>query len=170
MWLALLPALIPLFSKILDKAFKGDAEETKVIKAQMEKELALAAATGELKELQQLVNIVASEARSEHKITATWRPILMLTITTIVAFKFLLFPLINMMFGTNADIILPTELFDLLTVGVGGYVVGRSAEKVIQTYRQPKHVDPYQGKLYNAPSFDEYVRGQMNKTEYTIDK
>jgi hypothetical protein len=32
---------------------------------------------------------------------------------------------------------LPDELWTLLTVGVGGYVVGRSGEKVAKTLRKP---------------------------------
>lgn len=52
--------------------------------------------------------IILAEAKSEHRIAAEWRLILMLPITTIVAW--------NHFIG--------------LLVGVGGYTVGRSAEKV----------------------------------------
>ena len=69
--------------------------------------------------------IVNSEAKSEHWITATWRPITMLTFLALAV-------------GDSLGW-LPNPLRDeawmLLQIGLGGYVVGRSAEKVIQTVR-----------------------------------
>jgi hypothetical protein len=69
--------------------------------------------------------IVSAEAKSEHWITATWRPITMLTFLALAvgdALGWLPNPLRD-------------EAWTLLQLGLGGYVVGRSAEKVIQTVR-----------------------------------
>ena len=70
--------------------------------------------------------IVNSEAKSEHWITATWRPITMLTFLALAV-------------GDSLGW-LPNPLRDeawmLLQIGLGGYVVGRSAEKVIKTVRE----------------------------------
>jgi len=66
--------------------------------------------------------IVSAEAKSEHWITATWRPITMLTFLALAvgdALGWLPNPLRD-------------EAWTLLQLGLGGYVVGRSAEKVIQ--------------------------------------
>jgi hypothetical protein len=66
--------------------------------------------------------IVTAEAKSEHWITATWRPITMLTFLALAvgdALGWLPNPLRD-------------EAWMLLQIGLGGYVVGRSAEKVIQ--------------------------------------
>jgi len=66
-------------------------------------------------------SIVKAEASSKHLITAIWRPITMLTFLALVvadALGFLSTPL-------NA------EAWTLLKIGLGGYVVGRSAEKVV---------------------------------------
>lgn len=64
--------------------------------------------------------IVEAEAKSGHLLTAIWRPITMLTFLALVvldSFALLASPL--------AD-----EAWTLLQIGLGGYVIGRSAEKV----------------------------------------
>ena len=65
-------------------------------------------------------------------ISSWWRPILMLVFTTVVAFHYLLFPLINMFMGTAYHLDLPQEIWTTLNIGIGGYVVGRSGEKIAQ--------------------------------------
>jgi len=79
-----------------------------------------AALSHEMEGLKARAAIVEAEAKSEHWLTATWRPITMLTFvclvvadqTGLLAFR------------------LAEEAWTLLQVGLGGYVVGRSAEKV----------------------------------------
>jgi len=68
-------------------------------------------------------SIVQAEAQSKHWLTATWRPITMLTFLFLVlmdSFGFLPSPLND-------------EAWMLLKIGLGGYVTGRSAEKVVST-------------------------------------
>ena len=61
-----------------------------------------------------------------------WRPLFMLVIIAIIAGNYLIFPLLSAFFGTRLMILpLPSELWSLLTVGVGGYVIGRSGEKIV---------------------------------------
>jgi len=75
------------------------------------------------KELQAKARIVEAEAKSEHWLTSTWRPITMLTFvllvvadqTGLLAFR------------------LAEEAWSLLQLGLGGYVVGRSVEKIVPT-------------------------------------
>tara|TARA_R100000951_G_scaffold115852_1_gene125344 strand:- start:491 stop:886 length:396 start_codon:yes stop_codon:yes gene_type:complete len=69
--------------------------------------------------------IVHAEASSKHWLTANWRPITMLTFLTLVV-------------GDSLGW-LPNELKDeawvLLEIGLGGYVVGRSGEKIAKTMK-----------------------------------
>lgn len=70
--------------------------------------------------------IINSEAKSEHWITATWRPITMLTFLALAV-------------GDSLGWLpnpLRDEAWTLLQLGLGGYVVGRSAEKVIKEVRR----------------------------------
>ena len=66
----------------------------------------------------------------------------MLTITAIVGWNYLFAPLVELavrMFAGDEiplSIPLPEELWNLLMIGVGGYVCGRSAEKVAKNFRK----------------------------------
>ena len=72
-------------------------------------------------------DIVYAEASSEHWLTATWRPIVMLGLFSLVMLD---------SFGWLPNR-LSEEAWTLLQVGIGGYVVGRSVEKGIKTFKQP---------------------------------
>ena len=75
----------------------------------------------ELAQLEAKSKIIEAEAKSDHFLTATWRPITMLTFLALVVcdqFGLLTFRL--------AD-----PAWTLLHLGLGGYVVGRSFEKVV---------------------------------------
>lgn len=74
----------------------------------------------EQEQLRQKARIVEAEAKSEHVITSTWRPITMLTFLALVVCD---------SFGWLANPLAP-EAWTLLQLGLGGYVVGRSAEKI----------------------------------------
>ena len=115
----LITMLAPLISDIVKEAIpdpdkKMDAEN-KVRLALLENAKQIEASAS---------SIVLAEAKSESWIASSWRPILMMNITAIVSVNFLVFT------GTKLSIPLPPELWTLLTVGVGGYTIGRSAEKV----------------------------------------
>lgn len=65
----------------------------------------------------------------------SWRPLLMLTVVAIVANNYVLFPYLKMMFGVGMVLELPEKLWSLLTIGVGGYIVGRSGEKIAEVWK-----------------------------------
>jgi hypothetical protein len=75
----------------------------------------------ETEQLKQKAAIVLAEANSAHWITATWRPITMLTFLALVVAD-----QTGMLAFRLAD-----EAWTLLQIGLGGYVVGRSAEKIV---------------------------------------
>ena len=70
--------------------------------------------------------VVMAEANSGSWLARNWRPILMLTFTYIIAHNFVLAP----MFGFP-KVEIPTDMWDLLKIGMGGYIFGRSAEKTV---------------------------------------
>tara|TARA_R110002153_G_scaffold142395_1_gene293546 strand:+ start:425 stop:817 length:393 start_codon:yes stop_codon:yes gene_type:complete len=76
--------------------------------------------------LEDQANIVNSEASSEHWLTATWRPITMLTMLVLVVGD-------AMMWLPNP---LSEDAFRLLQIGLGGYLVGRSAEKIVSVIKK----------------------------------
>ena len=81
-------------------------------------------------------DIVLAEAKSEFWLTANWRPLLMLIIIGIVAWNYL-FVGIALTFGVDVmPLDLPDQLWTLLQIGVGGYVVGRSGEKMMTKFKE----------------------------------
>jgi len=80
--------------------------------------------------------IIEAEAKSEHMLTSTWRPITMLTFVFIIANNYIIAPYASALFGTDIPTLeLTKDMWDLVTVGLGGYVVSRGAEKVAQSWK-----------------------------------
>lgn len=129
---ALLPILGPIVKDVVGRVLPADKNAAQ----KLESELNMAMMSNSAAIEQAAASVVIAEAKSEHKITATWRPILMLVITAIVGWNYLFAPLIELIVQLTTNnqipltIELPEELWTLLTVGVGGYIVGRSGEKV----------------------------------------
>jgi hypothetical protein len=90
-----------------------------------------------------------------------WRPVLMWVIVCIIGNNYLIAPIVNNAAAAFNVVLLPIlelpdHLFNLMTISLGGYVVGRSAEKIIPQYVQAKSnsviteqskVESYQTKL-----------------------
>ena len=69
--------------------------------------------------------IVQAEAASSHWLAANWRPLLMLTFGALIVARW---------FGLAAPNLSEAEylkLWDIVQLGLGGYVIGRSVEKVV---------------------------------------
>jgi hypothetical protein len=68
--------------------------------------------------------IINTEAASQHWLAANWRPLLMLTFGALIVARW---------FGWAAPNLSEAEylkLWSIVELGIGGYVVGRSVEKV----------------------------------------
>jgi hypothetical protein len=79
--------------------------------------------------------IVLAEVNSEHWLTRSWRPILMLTLLGFLVLVGAILPLIDGLAGGPVPFnprwqALPPPFWDFLMIGVGGYVGGRSLEKI----------------------------------------
>lgn len=74
--------------------------------------------------------IIVAEAQSTSWLARNWRPLLMLTFTFIVAWNYIVVPIV----GATAAVI-PPDMWTLMKIGVGGYIVGRSAEKGIAAWK-----------------------------------
>ena len=81
--------------------------------------------------------IVLAEAKSGNWLTSSWRPLLMMVAILIIAFNYLVFPIIGIFYPeiNNTTLVLPDQLWNLLTLGVGGYIVGRSGEKMVKEWK-----------------------------------
>ena len=129
---ALIPILAPILGDVVKRVLPEDKDKAAEIERELQMQLMMNSATVE----KAAADIILAEAQSDSWLASSWRPLLMMVITAIVAWNFLVAPLIELgvMLATGdqipLSIDLPGELWTLLTVGVGGYTVGRSAEKV----------------------------------------
>jgi len=129
---ALIPILAPILGDVVKRVLPEDKDKAAEIERELQMQLMMNSATVE----KAAADIILAEAQSDSWLASSWRPLLMMVITAIVAWNFLVAPLIELgvLLATGDQIPLtidlPGELWTLLTVGVGGYTVGRSAEKV----------------------------------------
>lgn len=73
-------------------------------------------------------DVIKSEANSKSWMARNWRPSLMFTFIAIIGFNYLVVPIFSL-----TAIPVPTEMWELLKIGMGGYVIGRSAEKIAES-------------------------------------
>ncbi len=130
MFAALLPLLTGLLGKVIDKAVP-DAGQAEDLKAK----ITLALLQEGHDELQGAVDLIKAEEQGESPLQRNWRPILMLTIVAIVANNFLIAPYLVAMGLHAPQLALPPELWNLMTLGVGGYIGGRSVEKAVTAWK-----------------------------------
>jgi len=88
------------------------------------------------KELQSAASIIQAEASSKHWLTATWRPALMWICIIVIFNNYILLPFANIIFGASVELSIPDPMWNLLTIGVGGYIAGRSGEKIAQNWKK----------------------------------
>ena len=101
-------------------------------------ELLMKLKEAELATQQLQAKVISTEAGSEHWITSAWRPITMLVFVAIIANNYILVPYFKA-FGLDIpDLVLNNQMWDLLKIGIGGYIVGRSAEKVVKNLKGNK--------------------------------
>jgi len=115
-----------LFSTI-DKAIP-DKDQAEKLKFQLNQQL-LKSSTEELKAA---ASIVEAEAKSNWFVSS-WRPLLMYVLIFILVWNFILGPIIKIVFGSVITFELPGDVWTLLQIGLGGYVVGRSGESIART-------------------------------------
>jgi hypothetical protein len=105
--------------KIIDNLFTNEEER---INAKNEVFRILKQKEFELQQMQ--TEIIVAEARGNW-LQRSWRPILMLSFGFIVIYVKFLAPLFDLKIPE-----LENEFWNLLQLGIGGYVIGRSAEKI----------------------------------------
>mgnify|MGYP003115582922 CR=1 FL=1 len=117
------PMVKTLFNTI-DKTIDNKAEAEK-IKQSIQEQLI----TGQLKELEAQAKVITTEANGSW-LQRNWRPILMLVFAGLVVAHW---------FGFTAPNIpesVQNSLLNIVLVGVGGYIVGRSGEKIADKFKK----------------------------------
>lgn len=127
--LAIAQTLLPMIFGTIDKAVP-DKDKAADLKAQMQ----MALLNMDASATKAASDIIVAEAQGESWLQRNWRPTLMIVFTIVVANNYILAPYVQAMFdpGTAVHLPLPDRMWDLMTIGVGGYIAGRSGEKIVE--------------------------------------
>lgn len=123
---ALAPLLTSIF-KTVDKAIP-DKDLAEKLKAEMNMQLMLSGT----EEMKASAKIIEAEAKSNFYV-AGWRPTLMYLLILIIAWNYILSPILFLIFQVKTQVELPSDVWTLLTVGLGGYTIGRSGESIARS-------------------------------------
>jgi len=119
-------------ASLIDELHTSDEEKNKFKEsmAKMENAFAMKMMEYESQLLEAKASIITTEAKSDSFLAKNWRPMTMLSFVGIV---------ISYWFGYQPEGMTQDtidEVFNLIKIGLGGYVVGRSAEKVVKEYKK----------------------------------
>jgi hypothetical protein len=129
----MLPALqiiAPLAKMLFSTVDKAVAD--KDLAAQLKAQINIQLMQSSSEELKAAASIVEAEAKSNW-FAASWRPLLMYVLIFILVWNYILSPIIKIFTGTIISFELPGDVWTLLNIGLGGYVVGRSGESIART-------------------------------------
>lgn len=119
-------ALIPVLAPIIGDAVRRLFPDPEAARA-AEGEIAIALMNKRAELETAAASIIQAEARSEHWLAASWRPLVMLTFAALIVARWL---------GWSAPGIGEAEvlkLWSIVELGLGGYVIGRTCEKIAPT-------------------------------------
>ena len=117
MWQLLVPAVTSLLDKLIPDEGARAAAKLKLLELQSQNGLA---------ELQAATSFILAEANGSW-LQRNWRPVMMVTFTALIVARW---------FGFSAPNLTPEEyikLWDIVQLGIGGYVLGRTGEKIAET-------------------------------------
>lgn len=128
--LPVLQAIAPLAKILFNTVDKAVAD--KDLAAKLKADLQTQMLQSHTQELQAAARVVEAEAKAGW-FAASWRPLLMYVLIFILIWNYVLGPVVMFFFKASITIELPGDVWTLLQIGLGGYVVGRSAESVART-------------------------------------
>lgn len=119
---AILTAISPAIKQVTQSLFPDPADALKQSELEQKITMALIERSSDIE--QAAAANIKMEAASKHWLAANWRPLMMVTFGGLIVARW---------FGYAAPNISPEEylkLWDIVHMGIGGYTVGRSVEKV----------------------------------------
>lgn len=124
-------------AKFIDEVHTSEEERMQLKKEllDVENKLSMKVLEYESQLLQAQSSIITAEATGQSWLQRNWRPITMLTFLVLVVLDTL---------GVG-NLKLPNEAWGLLKIGLGGYVIGRSAEKIVPTLKGAMKKDEAKG-------------------------
>ena len=124
-WSAILGPVIAGIFSVIDKAVENK-DQAAEIKARLQ-EMVL---TGQMREIEEAAANIRAEATGDSWLQRSWRPLTMLTFVSLIVAKWLGFT------APGVTEAVELALFEIIKIGLGGYVIGRSVEKGIKVWKE----------------------------------
>ena len=125
MWSKLIEGIMGPIAKIIGKAVPD-----KDLAVQLTAQIQMGLLALSMEEIKGATKIIVAEAQGASWMQRNWRPVTMLTFVFIIANNYIIVPY-AVAFGLEVPMLeIPAGMWGLLTVGIGGYVAGRSMEKI----------------------------------------
>jgi hypothetical protein len=128
----IISSVLGIIDKIIPDPKQAAEAKLKLLELQQSGDLALVQASSQ---------IVTAEAQSSSWLAANWRPLTALSFVTIIVNNYIIYPYLKLFGLPGAMMEIPPDMWRLLDVMLGGYVVSRGFEKIA----------PYLKGIKNAP-------------------
>ena len=129
--IGLITSLLPVVGNVLDRVLPDTVEKDRV-KAELHSQMLQHSSVIE----KAAADVVIAEAKGESWIQRSWRPITMMSFVVIICNNYIAVPWLQT-FGLPAvSLDIPPDMWSLLQIGLGGYIVSRGAQKGIKTWKE----------------------------------
>jgi hypothetical protein len=139
---------IPVIGNVLDGIFGiidksvTDKDKANELKAVLEQGLMNTDLTKYTEQIKAQTSVIVAEAQGNSFLQRNWRPGLMCLFGLIIFNNYVLYPYLSLFFVEAPMLEIPPDMWGLLKLGVGGYVVGRSGEKVVKLWKDKNKQEP----------------------------
>ena len=126
---AILAAILPSVFKTVEKVVQ---DKDKANEIQQELTSQMMDANSDL--MKASSDVIISEIKGESWLQRNWRPLLMMAFIIIIFNNYIIIPYVAAFYpAANLPLLVfPDHFWNLLTIGVGGYLGGRSVEKLFK--------------------------------------
>lgn len=124
--------ILEIGNKLIDRVFPDPIQNSKA-----KIELLNLQQSGDLATIAEQSKIIVAEAQSESWIARNWRPLIMLLFGVILLNNYILVPWLKTFGLPVAMMDIPPNMWHLLELGMGGYIISRGFEKVTKNFKYP---------------------------------
>lgn len=126
-------AFLPIVDKLITRIFP---DEEKRNEARLQ--FVAMQNSQEAKMLEHQMSSILAEANGDSWLQRNWRPLTMLSFVSIIVNNYIIYPYLSLFWSEAPVLPVPVDLWDLIKIGLGGYVVGRSVEKTAKALNTSK--------------------------------
>ncbi len=132
--------LLPLFSSLIERIFpdKAKQDEAKLELAKVANEALTIQMKAQSDMMASQSAVVVAEASSESWMARNWRPMLMWMFMALIFNQYFINPIVAAFGFPLIFPPIPEHGWTMLDIGMGGYIVGRSAEKIAHSFNKAK--------------------------------